>query len=131
MNNNPVIKRLFRPNSFLIRNMGKIASPRSTLKAFGYFFSPNTLESWGCRWCQKHSGDLPAYLYFQNHCAAAIQVNMVNTSTKNLSEGSAEHTIERLNEKYKNGFRLDIDFVRLNKPAGTHSGSECFRLVKI
>jgi len=131
MNNNPVIKRLFRPNSFLIRNMGKIASPRSTLKAFGYFFSPNTLESWGCRWCQIHSGDLPAYLYFQNHCAAAIQLNMVNTSTKNLSEGSAAHTVERLNEKYKNGFRLDIDFICLNKPAGTHSGSECFRLVKI
>jgi hypothetical protein len=36
-----------------------------------------------------------------------------------------------LNEKYKNGFRLDIDFICLNKPAGTHSGSECFRLVKI
>jgi hypothetical protein len=130
MNNNPVIKRLFRPNSFLMRNMGKIASPRSTLKAFGYFFSPNTLESWSCRWCQNHSGDLPAYLYFQNHCAAAIQVNMVNTSTKNLSEGSAEHTVERLNEKYKQGYALDIDSIAADKPTATHCGQEHFKLTK-
>ena len=130
MNNSPVIKRLFRPNSFLIRNMGKIASPRSTLKALGYFFSPNTLESWGCRWCQNHSADLPAYLYFQDHCAAAIQVNMVNTSTKEAFSGTDEHTVEALNEKYKQGYRLDIDFVSQKKPATTHCGPEWFMLVK-
>jgi hypothetical protein len=55
---------------------------------------------------------------------------MVNTSTKNLSEGSAEHTVERLNEKYKNGFRLDIDFVRQRRPTETHCGPEYFRLAQ-
>jgi hypothetical protein len=130
MNNNPVIKRLFRPNSFLIRSMGKIASPRSTLKAFGYFFSPNTLESWNCRWCRRHKDEFADCIYFQNHCAAAIQVNMVNTSTKDTFTGIPEFTVEALNEKYKRGYALDIDSIAADKPTATHCGHERFKLVK-
>ena len=129
-NNNPLIRKLFSPNSALIKALGKIISTRSILKSFGYFFNPNTLESWNCRWCQNHSDGLPGFLYFQNHCASAIQVNMVNTSTANVTDGTAEHTVEALAEKYRQGYRLDIDFIASNKPARTHSGQEYFKLIK-
>jgi len=130
MNNNPLLKKLFSPSSALIRAFGKIKSPRPVLKSFGYFFSPNTLESWNCRWCQNHSEQLPAFLYFQKQCAAAIQVNMVNTSTSNTSEGFAEYTVEALAEKYKQRYRLDIDFVADNKPTQPHCGREYLRLTR-
>ena len=71
---------------------------------------------------------MPRLLYFQKLHASAIQVNMVNTSTNSPFNGSAEHTVEALNEKYKNGFRLDIDFVSKNRPVGINSGTEFFRL---
>ena len=130
MNNNQLMKTLFSPGSFLTRAMSKIFSTRSTLKSFGYFFSPNTLESWNCRWCKKNAEKLPSFFYFHNQCAVAIQVNMVNTSTQNISCGSEEHTVEALAEKYKQGFRLDIDFVTKNNPVGIHCGPECFRLTR-
>jgi hypothetical protein len=125
---NPVIRSLFSPRSFLIRALGKVISTRRILKSFGYFFNPNTLESWSCRWCQNHSERLPRFLYFQKQCASAIQVNMVNTSTANETDGSAEYTVEALADKYRQGYGLDIDFVAECKPAGTHCGSEYFRL---
>jgi hypothetical protein len=130
MNSNPLAKRLFCPSSAFMRAMNKVVSVRSTLKQFGYFFSPNTLESWNCRWCQNHSDQLPGFLYFQKICASAIQVNMVNTSTRSKLDGSAKHTVEALNEKYKSGHRLDIDFVARNKPTATHCGVESFKLTK-
>ena len=129
MNNNPLIKKLFSPDFAIIKMLGKIISTRYILKSFGYFYNPNTLESWNCRWCQNHSDTLPAYIHFQRHCASAIQVNMVNISSHNSSEGTAEHTVETLNNSYKQGYRLDIDFVAENKPKGTHGGQEHFRLM--
>ncbi len=130
MNNNPLIKKLFAPSSILIRAMEKAVSTRSTLKSFGYFFNPNTLESWNCRWCQNHSDQLPGFLYFQKLCASAIQVNMVNVTQRKTFGGSSEHTVEALNEKYKNGYRLYIDSIAQNKPTSTHCGIEKFNLVK-
>jgi hypothetical protein len=130
MNSNPLAKRLFCPSSAFIRAMNKVVSVRSTLKRFGYFFSPNTLESWNCRWVQKHSEQLPNFLYFQKHCASAMQMNMVNTSTNNEAIDSIEHTVEALNEKYKAGYRMDIDFIANNKPTATHCGVEFFKLTK-
>jgi hypothetical protein len=129
-NNNPVFKKLFLPGSVLIKALGKVISVRSILKFFGYFFSPNTLESWNCRWCQNHSGQLPNFTYFQKLCAAAIQVNMVNTSTNNTFDGTAEHTVEVLNNKYRQGYRLDIDFIAVNKPTGLSCGRDYFKLIK-
>lgn len=126
MNNNPLIKKLFSPGSALMGIFGK--GKRKILKYFGYFYNPNTLESWNCRWCQNHRNQLPGLLCFQKLCASAIQVNMVNTSIRKNFDVSNEHTVEALNEKYKNGFRLDIDFVSRNRPTGTHGGEECFRI---
>jgi len=130
MNDNPLVKKLFAPSSVLIRGMGKVVSTRSTLKSFGYFSNPNTLESWNCRWCQNHCNQLPGFLYFQKLCASAIQVNMVNISTINEFNGSPEHTVEALAEKFKQGYRLDIDSIAQNKPSGTHCGREFFRVIK-
>ena len=130
VSDNPLIKRLFVPSSVLIKATGKIISTRSVLKSFGYFFSPNTLESWNCRWCQKNASRLPGLLYFQKLCASAIQVNMVNISARKMFNGSDEYTIETLAEKYKQGYRLDIDFVSQNRPTGTHGDWEHFRLVR-
>lgn len=130
MNNSALVKKLFRPKSTLIKTLSKVFSTRKILKSFGFFFSPNTLESWNCRWCKNHSMQLPQYTYFQKLCASAIQVNMVNTSTKESFDGANEYTVERLNSKYKEGFRLDIDFVVENKPKALASGSEYFRLIK-
>jgi len=130
MNSNPLIKKLFSPSSALVKSLAKIVSRHSILKSFGYFYNPNTLESWNCRWCQKHSEQLPAFIYFQKLCASAIQVNMVNISARKNLEGSAEYTVEALNDKFRNVFRLDIDFNSENRPIGTHAGTECFRLTK-
>lgn len=128
MNNNPLIRKLFSPNSLLVKSLGKVTSTRSLLKSFGYFYNPNTLESWNCRWCQNNAGKLPSFTYFQKLCAAAIQVNMVNTTTKNAFEGTIEHSVEALNDKYKQGYRLDIDFVARNKPVDTHGGPKQFKI---
>lgn len=130
MNNNPVIKKIFSPNSPLIKVLRKTKFARKTLKAFGYFFSPNTLESWNCRWCQNNSSQLPLFTYFQKLCASAIQVNMVNTSTENTFDGGDEHTVEALNDKYKQGYRFDIDFISENKPPSLSGGQECFSLIR-
>ena len=130
LNNNPVIRNVFSPSCVLIKSLGKVISTRSILKSFGYFFNPNTLESWNCRWCQNHSGRLPNLLCFQKRCAAAVQVNTVNTSTRNPVYTPVEYTVENLAEKYKQGYRLDIDFVGRKKPAETHGGKEYFKLVK-
>ena len=130
INNNPVIKKLFSPGSALIEVLAKVVSTRPILKSFGYFYNPNTLESWNCRWCQNHSNQLPAFLYFQKPCASAIQVNMVNVTDRKTFDSSTDYTIGTLAEKYKQGYRLDIDFVSENRPDGTHSGPKCFKLIK-
>jgi len=131
MNNNILAKRLFSPNSILIRALGKMISTRSILKSFGFFFSPNTLESWSCRWCQNQSDQLPNFLFFQKQCAAAIQVNMVNTSMlRNEFYEYSEYAIEVLANKYKQGYRFDIDNLTRNKPTSIHCGPEYFKLVR-
>jgi len=130
MNNNLLIKRFFSPGSVLMKVLGQSKLKRRILKRFGYFFSPNTFESWNCRWCQNNRHQLTWFLFFQKLCASAIQVNMVNTSTKNDFDRAGEYTVEALNEKYKVGYRLDIDFVSENKPTWTHCGVEFFKLKK-
>ena len=129
LNHNPVIRRLFSPGSFLIKAIGKVKSTRSILKTFGYFFSPNTFESWPCRWCRNNKDKVPDFTCFQKLCAVAVQVNMVNTSTKNTFDGTQEHTVEALNRKYRDGFRLDIDFVAAQRPNAPSCGQRCFRLI--
>ena len=74
---------------------------------------------------------LPDFFYFQKLCASAIQVNIVNTSTKNETDGSDDLTVEALAQKYKQGYRFDINAIEKNKPTGSHCGKERFSLVKI
>ena len=130
MNNNPAIKKIFPPNTPLIKALRATKFARKILKAFGYFFSPNTLESWNCRWCQRNPDQLPGHLYFQKLCASAVQVNMVNTTTKYSFDGEDDLTVETLNEKYKQGYRFDVDFVVKNKPVETHGEQEYFKLIR-
>jgi hypothetical protein len=130
MDSNPLVKRIFSPGSVLMKVLGNIISTRSILKSFRYFYSPNTLESWNCRWCQNHNKELPSSLYFQKLCASAIQVNLVNTSTKNTFDGSAEYTVEALNSKYKQGYKFDIDYLVQHKPQRSGCGKNYFKLSK-
>jgi len=113
-----------------IGTAGRALRRKAWLRKLGLFYDPNTFESWLCRWCQKHSGELPSSLYFQKQCAAAVQVNMVNVSTDNVFDGTKEYCAETLAEKYRSGLRLDIDFVRQTRPKGTHCGRSHFKLVK-
>lgn len=130
MNNSILIRKLFSPSSFIMKALGKIISTRSVLKSFGYFYNPNTLESWNCRWCQNHSEQLPELLYFQKQCASAIQVNMVNVTERKVFDGSSDYTVGTLAQKYKQGYRFDIDAIEKNKPTGAHCGKDYFRLIK-
>ena len=131
MSNSVLVKSLFSPGSFLIKILSKVLSSRSILKFFGYFFSPNTLESWSCRWCQNHSNKLPGFLFFQKQCASAIQVNMVNMSTlDDKFQEDDEYTVEVLANKYRQGYTFDFDYLTRNKPTGTHCGTEYFKLVQ-
>ncbi|MEJ2649788.1 MAG: hypothetical protein P8016_15435 [Sedimentisphaerales bacterium] len=130
MSGNAVIRRLFLPNSVLIKTLGKITSMRSTLKSFGFFFNPNTLESWNCRWCREHNDQFPKHIYFQKLCASAVQLNMVNATMRKVFDESDGYTIESLAQKYRQGYRLDINYISENKPRQTHCGKQCFRLCK-
>ena len=124
MSGNALIKKLFSPNSVLIKTLGKITSMRSTLKSFGFFFNPNTLESWNCRWCREHNNRFPRYIYFQKLCASAVQLNMVNATKRKSFDESDGYTIESLAQKYRQGYRLDINYISENKPRATHCGKE-------
>jgi hypothetical protein len=130
MSGNALIKKLFSPNSVLIKTLGKVTSMRSTLKLFGFFFNPNTLESWNCRWCRQHNDQYPKHIYFQKLCASAVQLNMVNATKRKVFDESDGYTIESLAQKYRQGYRLDIDYISRNKPIATHCGKEYFRLCK-
>jgi len=48
----------------------------------------------------------------------------------NPVDGSTDHTVDVLNERYKRGYRLDIEAVEKRKPQATHVGREYFTLVK-
>lgn len=130
MSSNIFAKSLLMPESPLITALEMIGRKRSVLKHFGYFFSPNTLESWPCKWSQRNRAQLPECTYFQKLCASAIQVNMVNTSANNTHYGNETHTVEALNDKYKEGHRFDIDFLAQKRPKVPGCGQDYFKLIK-
>jgi len=127
-NKNPLINKIFSPGSIIIKGLKITGLSRKVLKKFGFFYSPNTLESWNCRWCQLNTDKLPHFIYFQKICASALQINLVNTTTRSTDKAAAENTVEALNEKYKQGYRLDLTFSGKGTPQGTHCGVEYFRL---
>lgn len=131
MSSSFMAKSFLGPDSVIVKMLPISKWRRSILKRFGFFFSPNTLESWPCRWSQRNSGVLPRFTYFQKICASAVQVNMVNTTTANTTDGTAEHTVEALNEKFRQGYRLDIDHIAQKRPRRPGCGKDYFRLVKL
>ena len=131
MSQNRLAKALFAPDRPLMRGLSRMMNIRRIFKRFGFFFSPNNLESWNCRWCQQNASQLPPYTYFQRLCASAIQVNMVNTVTRRKVAEANEFTVESLNERFKEGYRLDIDFVAASRPTIKGCGREFFRLKKL
>ncbi len=130
MKGGAMIHKLFAPSSGMVKVVGKVYPRRKLLKFFGFFFNPNTFESWCCRYVQRHPEQFGRLLAFEKICAGAIQVNMVNTSTANQWDDSAELTVEALAEKYKQGWRIDINALETAHPLGTHSGREYFRIIQ-
>jgi len=126
----PVLTRVFKPNAGIMANPGKGGIRRKILKKLGYFFSPNTFESFNCRWAQENCAELPPYIYFEKQCAAAVQVNLVNTTTRSDDLTEEQNTVEALNNKYQQGFRVDIDYLVTNKPLDTHCDEQYFKLKK-
>jgi len=126
----PVLKKIFERESFLVKSLGLIFHMKDFLAVLDTFHDPNTLEGYCHRWCKTHKRRLPGYLYFQKLCASAVQINRVNTTTDNPTDGLSEHTVQALNEKYKQGYRLDIQAIVKNKPQATHVGREYFKLMR-
>ncbi len=120
--------RLFSPGAPMTQMVEKVYPKRKLLKKLGYFFNPNTFESWCCRYVGRHKDDFGKLLAFQKICASAIQVNVVNTSTNTEGENDPALTVEKLSERYKNGDRIDIDAIMQNKPLQTHAGADYFKL---
>ena len=118
----------FLPSSWLTKLVDCIYPRRKFLKKLGYFYNPNTFESWCCRYVQNHPGLFGDLLAFQKNCASAVQVNMVNTSTRNEWDDTEDLTVEALNEKYKRGWRIEIDAMAEKKPTQTHVGCEHFKI---
>jgi hypothetical protein len=125
---NSVILEIFTSDSILTKLLRAAKLTRKILKLFGCFYSPNTLESWPCRWCRNNRHQLPDSTYFKKLCASAVQVNMVNTSNRNEFDGTKEFSVERLNEKYIEGYRFDVDFIADNKPDKLGCDYQYFKL---
>lgn len=125
-----LLKKLFARESMLVKFLSHIVSMKHFLISINTFHNPNELEGYCYRWCRDHKRKVPSYLFFQKLCASAIQVNRVNTAVENPVDGSDEHTVEALNEKYKQGYRFDVEAILRNKPKEMHVGRDYFRLVK-
>ncbi|MFH2045546.1 MAG: hypothetical protein ABIK92_10420 [Pseudomonadota bacterium] len=126
----PKLIKIFSKESLLVKILSSVTSMKDFLIAINTFHDPNTLEGFCYRWCKNHKSKVPSYLYFQKNCGSAIQVNRVNTTMENPVDGSNEHTVEVLNEKYIQGYRFDIDMIGKNKPVETHVGQDYFKLIK-
>jgi hypothetical protein len=127
----PLLKRLFPRGSMHVKFLSHIISMKNFMASLETFHDPNTLEGHCCRWCKTHKWKFPSYLYFQKLCASVIQVNRVNTTMDNPIDGSCEHTVDALNEKYKQGYRFDIQAIGGNKPDTSHIGGKYFTLKKL
>jgi len=126
----PMLQKWFTRESVPLRLLRCITSMKHFFVSISTFHNPNTLEGHCHQWCKKNRSKIPSYLYFQKTCASAVQINRVNTTTDNPIDGSNEHTVEALNEKYRKGYRFDIEALKAKKPNETHVGRDFFKLVK-
>jgi len=125
-----ILMKIFTKDSLIGRFLGRIISMKHFLISISTFHDPNTLEGYCHKWCTSHKSKLPDYLFFQKLCASAIQVNTVSTTVENPVDVLDGHTIESLNEKYKQGYRFDVEEIEKARPEATHVGGEYFRLVR-
>jgi hypothetical protein len=125
-----VLKKIFNKDSVRVRILSKVFPMKNFLALLETFHNPNNLEGHCYRWVKKHKYRYRKKLFFQKLCCSAIQVNLVNTTVKNPIDGSQEHRVEALNEKFKQGYKFDIEALERNKPERTHVGREKFVLVK-
>ena len=124
----PLLKRLFPRDSMRVRFLSSVVSMKDFMASLETFCNPNTLEGYCYRWCKTHKWKLHHCLYFQKLCASVIQVNRVNATIDNPIDGSCECSIDALNEKYKQGYRFDVQAVEENKPDVAHIGRKYFTL---
>jgi hypothetical protein len=124
----PLLKRIFAPGSLALKLAGLVVSRKRVLYAVNTFHDPNYLEGLGYRRCRSHKSRLPPYLYFQRICATTLQINRVNTVIANPVYGGDEQSVETLNEKFRQGYRLDIAYLETNRPTHMRVGQEYFRL---
>ncbi|MBN1817506.1 MAG: hypothetical protein JW828_09095 [Sedimentisphaerales bacterium] len=127
----PALQKVFAEGTIPYRLARMFCSRKRLFHAFRTFHNPNHLEGYGYRWCRSHKRRLPEYLYFQKICATTLQVNRVNTVIDNPVYGTDEHTVETLNAKFQQGYRLDLAHLQHNKPSYCRVGKEYFGLVKI
>ena len=123
-----VLKKIFTKDSMQVRILRKVFSMKNFLTLLETFHNPNNLEGHCYRWVKTHKRKYPGKIFFQKLCSSAIQVNIVNTVVDNPTNGSQEQAVEILNEKYKQGYRFDIDYLIKNKPRQTHVGKDHFQL---
>jgi len=126
----PLLKKVFARDSLRVRFLRRIVSMKSFLASLDTFHDPNELEGYCYRWCKTHKRRFPSFVYFQKRCACPIQVNRVNTTVENPTCGTQEHTVEALNQKYMQGYRLDIEAIEQNKPKSFVVDERNFRLKK-
>jgi len=125
----PFLMKIFAKDSPIGGFLGRVVSMKHFLISISTFCDPNTLEGYCHKWCVSHKSKLPGYLFFQKLCASAIQVNIVNTSVDNPTDGTDKHTVEVLNEKYKQGYRFDIEAIEENKLKMLSVGQKYISLV--
>jgi hypothetical protein len=126
----PRLKRLLAPGSLALKLAGLFVKRKRILRAINTFHCPNTLEGFGYLWCKKHKRRLAPFLYFQRICATTLQVNRVNTVVANPVYGGQDLSVEILNEKFRQGYRLDTRYLETHKPTFVRVGQEYVRLRK-
>ncbi len=124
----PRLKRLLAPGSAALKLACLFVKRKRILRAVNTFHCPNTLEGFGYLWCKKRKRRLAPYLYFQRICATTLQVNRVNTVVANPIYGGEDLSVEALNEKFRNGYRLDTHYLQTHKPTFVRVGHEYVRL---
>jgi hypothetical protein len=128
----PRLKKIFAPNSLRVKILKKFISMKDFLLSLDTFRNPNTLETYCYRWCKNHKRKVPSYLFFKKIYATALQINTVNTVVNkgDSIKSKQGHSIDELNEMYKKGYLVDIDYVAQQKPTLVRYDGELFRLKK-
>jgi len=123
-----ILKKIFAKGSMRVRILRRVFSMKNFLILLKTFHNPNNMEGHCYRWVKTHKRKYPDKIFFQKLCSSAIQINIVNRVVNNPIDGLQEHTVKSLNEKFKEGYRLDIDYLIKNKPQQTHVGKNDFKL---